>query len=506
MSVTAAPPEHVDVLILGAGLSGIGAAAHLTRAAPRKSFAILEAREAIGGTWDLFRYPGIRSDSDMYTLGYDFKPWTNEKSIADGADIREYIRETAREHGIDEHIRFGHKVVRADFDSSQARWTVTAQRADTGEEVQHTCSFLFANTGYYDYDQGYTPDFAGQDDFAGQVVHPQFWPEDLDVTGKRIVVIGSGATAVTLIPALVSAGAGEVTMLQRTPTYIVALPSVDKLAKWAYDHFPSKTAYAVARWENVLLTMGSYQLSRRRPKAMKAILRKRLERMLPADYDIDTHFNPPYDPWDQRLCVVPSGDLFKAIQKGKATIVTDHIERFTERGIALKSGNELEADIVVTATGLRMKVVGGIRTSVDGKQIQPHDTVAYKGMMLAGVPNFALTIGYTNASWTLKADLVADYVVRLLQEMDRRGAAIVEPVYDDDRPADQPFMDLKSGYVTRALDQLPKQGHKAPWKLHQNYILDLAILKRQKIDDGVLRFRGRRQAPAAGTERELATA
>ncbi len=502
--ITSAPPKHVDVLILGAGLSGIGAAAHLTRDLPGKSFAILEARQAIGGTWDLFRYPGIRSDSDMYTLGYDFKPWTNEKSIADGADIREYIQETAREHDIDRHIHFGHKVVRADFSSADGRWTVTAERAEDGEEVRLTCDFLWGNTGYYDYDQGFSPDFPGQDDFAGQVVHPQFWPEDLDVTGKRVIVIGSGATAVTLIPALVSAGAEEVTMLQRTPTYIVALPSVDKIAKWAYDKFPTKTAYSIARWENVLLTMASYQLSRRRPNVMKKVLRKRLERMLPADYDIDTHFTPPYDPWDQRLCVVPSGDLFRAIHKGKATIVTDHIERFTQSGIALKSGNELQADIIVTATGLQMKIVGGIQASVDGVPVKPNETVAYKGMMLAGVPNFALTFGYTNASWTLKADLIADYTVRMLKEMDRRGTKIVTPVYDEAEPADEPFIDLSSGYVTRAKDQLPKQGHKAPWKLHQNYILDLAILKRAKIDDGSVRFSNPTGAPSS--ERELTAA
>ncbi|GAB2754191.1 flavin-containing monooxygenase [Nocardioides pakistanensis] len=479
--------EHVDVLIVGAGLSGIGAAAHLQDECPGKSFAILEARDAIGGTWDLFRYPGVRSDSDMFTLGYAFRPWTQAKAIADGPSIRDYVRDTARERGIDRRIRFGHRVTAAEWSSTDARWTVTAER-DGGEPVTLTCSFLSVCSGYYRYDEGYTPDLPGVERFTGQVVHPQHWPEDLDHAGRRVVVIGSGATAVTLVPAMAGTAA-HVTMLQRSPSYVASLPAKDPLADALRGRLPASWVYPLVRWKNVLVSMASFQLSRRRPALMKSLLRKAALRMLPEGYDVDTHFGPSYDPWDQRLCLVPDGDLFRAIRSGRAEIVTDRIETFTERGIRLASGAELEADLVVTATGLNLLPIGGMSLSVDGREIALADTYSYKGMMLSGVPNFALTIGYTNASWTLKADLVAHYVCRLLNHMDTHGHQVVTPV----TPADSaswdpvPLIDLKSGYVLRSVHRLPKQGPAAPWRLHQNYPRDVRLMRRGPVeDDGVV--------------------
>ncbi|MGB2572144.1 flavin-containing monooxygenase [Micromonospora citrea] len=490
--------DHVDVLIVGAGLSGVGAACHLRRDRPDTTYAVLEARDAIGGTWDLFRYPGIRSDSDMFTLGYSFKPWTNPKAIADGDAIRDYVRETAREYGVEEHIRFHHRVVRAEWDSATARWTVHAHRDDTDEAVVLTCSFLHTCSGYYRYDAGYTPEFPGVDRYAGQLVHPQHWPEQLDVTGRRVVVIGSGATAVTLVPALAERAA-HVTMLQRSPTYVISLPSRDVVADTLRRWLPEKAVYPVVRWKNVLLGTANFQLSRRAPKMVKAFLRRAAKGRLPAGYDVDRHFAPRYDPWDQRLCVVPDGDLFDAVAAGRASVVTDTIDTFTPHGVRLGSGQELPADVVVTATGLNLLALGGMRLVVDGVDVDLGRTVAYKGMMLSGVPNFAMTIGYTNASWTLKADLVATYVNRLLRHLDDTGQQIVTPLAPADA-ARAPLIDLKSGYVLRSLDALPKQGTRAPWRLYQNYARDVILMKHGRlVDEGVRFSRATGSAASADT-------
>ena len=489
--------DHVDVLIVGAGLSGVGAACHLRRNCPDKTYAVLEARDAIGGTWDLFRYPGIRSDSDMFTLGYSFKPWTDPKAIADGDAIRRYVRETAREYGVEEHIRFRHRVLRAEWDSASARWTVHAHRDDTGEDIVLTCAFLFACSGYYRYDAGYTPEFPGAERFTGELVHPQHWPEDLDHTGKRVVVIGSGATAVTLVPAMADRAA-HVTMLQRSPTYVISLPSRDVVADALRRWLPAKAAYPVVRWKNVLLGTVNFQLSRRAPKLVRSLLLRAAKGRLPAGYDVDRHFSPRYDPWDQRLCVVPDGDLFHAVRAGRASVVTDTVDTFTERGVRLGSGEELPADIVVTATGLNLLALGGMTLAVDGVDVDLAKTVAYKGMMLSGVPNFAMTIGYTNASWTLKADLVATYVCRLLRHLDATGQQIVTPVAPG-AGALEPLIDLKSGYVLRSVDALPKQGDRAPWRLHQNYARDVLLMKRGRLVDEGIRFS--RATPAAAGAR-----
>jgi cation diffusion facilitator CzcD-associated flavoprotein CzcO len=477
--------EHVDVLIVGAGLSGVGAASHLKAEAPGKTFAILEARETIGGTWDLFRYPGVRSDSDMFTLGYAFKPWLGEKGIADGASILEYIQETARENGLTERIRFQHKVVSVAWESSTALWTVTAETP--AGTTQLTCSFLYANAGYYRYDEGYTPVFEGMERFGGQVIHPQHWPEDLDYEGKRIVVIGSGATAVTLVPALAEKAA-HVTMLQRSPTYVGTLPAVDPLAQRLRRRLSTKRAYSAIRWKNILFSQFTYQLSRRRPQVMRKILRKGITEQLPPGYDVATHFNPRYNPWDERLCLSPDGDLFRAIRHGKASVVTDQISTFTATGIRLRSGEELDADIVVTATGLNLLLIGGMTLTVDGREVVAKETLAYKGMMLSGVPNFAFTVGYTNASWTLKADLVASYVARLLGHMDRNGYRVVTPEAPAAAGSTAPLIDLKSGYVLRNVEDLPRQGADAPWRLYQNYPRDVVLFRRGKLEDGHLRF------------------
>jgi len=480
--------EHVDVLIVGAGLSGIGAACHLQTDCPGKTYAILEAREASGGTWDLFRYPGIRSDSDMFTLGYAFQPWTEARAIADGPSILNYIRETAREHGVERRIRYGRRVVRASWSSAEARWTVEVERAEDGEREQLTCSFLYGCTGYYRYDEGYSPEFPGAERFSGRIVHPQHWPQDLDYAGKRVVVIGSGATAVTLIPAMAEQGAGHVTMLQRSPSYVFSLPGSDPLAELIRRWLPPKRAYPIVRWKNVLMASLMYQLSRRRPEFMKRLLRRGVEARLPAGFDVDRHFRPSYEPWDQRLCLVPDGDLFKTIRDGKASIVTDQIETFTETGIRLASGEELAADVIVTATGLNLLVFGGIGLEVDGREVAVSETVGYKGIMFSGLPNLALTLGYTNASWTLKADLAASWVCRLLNHMDAHGYAVVTPRRPDPSEPVHPFIDLRSGYVLRSIDQLPKQGARHPWRLHQNYPRDVLLLKRGAIDDGSLEF------------------
>jgi cation diffusion facilitator CzcD-associated flavoprotein CzcO len=482
------PSEHLDVLIVGAGLSGIGAACHLQADCPGKSYAILEAREASGGTWDLFRYPGIRSDSDMFTLGYRFKPWVEAKAIADGPSILSYIRETAREHGVEQRIRYQRRAVRAEWSAAQARWSVDVERTDTGETEQLTCDFLFGCTGYYRYDEGYTPQFEGVERFRGELVHPQHWPEQLDYRGKRVVVIGSGATAVTLVPAMVEQGAAHVTMVQRSPTYIVALPGRDAIADFLRAKLPARVAYPIVRWKNVTLQALMYQLSRRRPNFIRRLLRRGVERHLPAGYDVDTHFNPKYDPWDQRVCLVPDADLFRAIAGGDASVVTDRIETFTERGLRLASGAELEADVIVTATGLNLQLLGGMTIGVDGRDVELSETVGYKGMLFSGVPNLAVTLGYTNASWTLKADLCSEYVCRLLNHMDANGYRVVTPLEPDPSAPTEPFIDLRSGYVLRSLHLLPRQGERTPWRLHQNYARDILLLRRGPIEDPALAF------------------
>ena len=479
--------ETTDILIVGAGLSGVGAACQLRHECPDKSVIVLEARDTIGGTWDLFRYPGIRSDSDMFTLGYRSRPWTDPKAIADGPSILRYIHDAAQEFDVDKLIRLNHRVVNANWDSITARWTVEVHRTDTDELVTVSCSFLYICTGYYRYDEGFSPKFPGVEQYErrhGPVIHPQHWPEDLDYRGKRVVVIGSGATAVTLVPTLAESAA-HVTMLQRSPTYVASRPASDAIADRLREWLPQTLAYAIVRWKNALQGIATFNLSRRRPELMKRMLRKAAVKQLPEGYAVDTHFAPSYNPWDQRMCLVPDGDLFTAIRDGRASVATDRIDTFTESAIRLQSGAELEADIVISATGLNLLAIGGMRLEVDGRTVDLSKTVSYKGMMLSGVPNFAWTIGYTNASWTLKADLVAEYVCRLLKHMDENGYAAVTPDATG-ATAVNPFLDLASGYVKRSLAELPKQGDQAPWRLHQNYVKDVRLLRRGPIDDGVV--------------------
>lgn len=479
--------EHLDVLIVGAGLSGIGAGHYIQTDCPWASYAIFEARDAIGGTWDLFRYPGVRSDSDMYTLGYSFRPWDEDESIADGDAILRYIRETARVEGIDQHIRFNHRIVTADWSTDDARWHVTAERSDTGERIALTCGFLFSCSGYYRYDRGHEPDFDGRADYTGQIIHPQAWPDDLDYAGKRVVVIGSGATAVTLIPSMADE-AEHVTMLQRSPTYIVALPQKNPVVNLLRKLLPSRVSGTVVRWLNALMTQGSYKLSRRFPNAVRWLITKGVELQLPDGYDIDTHFNPRYDPWDQRMCLVPDGDLFRAIKAGTASVVTGHVDRFTEDGVLLESGDELPADIIVTATGLELLFIGGIEVSVDGEPLHLPDKLTYKGMMLEDVPNMALAIGYTNASWTLKCDLTCQYVTRLLRHMHETGLRQCTPVNADASVTSEPLLGLTAGYVQRSAHKFPRQGSRFPWQVHQSYLADYRALKRSGIEDDAMRF------------------
>jgi len=474
------------VLIVGAGLSGIDAACHLQRLCPKRSFAILEARQALGGTWDLFRYPGIRSDSDMYTLGYSFKPWTGEKAIADGPSILAYLRETAREHVIDRRIRYGHRVRGARWSSADAQWTVEAER-DGGRPVRLRCGFLLMCSGYYDTDEGYTPPLPGIERFAGRVVHPQHWTDDIDVSGQRVVVIGSGATAVTLVPAL-ARQAAQVTMLQRSPTYMVSRPAVDAQAAWMLRRLGPRLAHALSRWKNLLFGMYIFRLCRTQPRRVKAAMIDLVRKQLPAGYDVDTHFTPRYYPWEQRLCLVPDGDLFKAIRTGRVTVVTDQIETLTENGIRLRSGSELPADLIVTATGLKLKMLGGLDLQVDGRRLRPAQLVNYKGLMFGEVPNFASIFGYTNASWTLKADLACAFVCRLLDHMAKTGARQCRPCIDDPAMSLEPWVDFSSGYFQRAIDELPRQGTRKPWKLNQDYLRDWMTLRFGPLDDGVLRF------------------
>lgn len=483
--------EAFDVLVVGAGISGIAAGHYLQTLLPGARYAILEGREAIGGTWDLFRYPGLRSDSDLYTFGYSFRPWREERSIAEGAAILAYLRETAAA-GIDRKIRFGHRVVSAAWRSEEARWTVEAEAGPQRRAARFSCRFLFLCTGYYDYDRGYLPDWPGMDRFRGRLVHPQDWPADLDHAGKRVVVIGSGATAVTLVPELARTAA-HVTMLQRSPSYVMSLPAEDRVATWMRKRLPAALAHGLARWKNIALAIVLFQFARRRPEQLAGLLRKGVQAQLGPDYDVATHFTPRYKPWDQRLCFVPDGDLFKAIRSGRASVVTDHVETFTETGLRLRSGAEIEADVIVAATGLRLKMLGGMTLSVDGRPVVASETFLYKGMMLSGVPNLAVSIGYTNASWTLKSELTARFVCRLIARMEARGDEWCAPRRGA-AEGEEPVIDFTSGYIQRGLALLPKQGTRKPWRLHQNYVLDLAALRFGAVEDGALEF-GRRAPP-----------
>lgn len=478
--------EYVDVIIAGAGLSGIGSAVHLIKAAPGKTYAILEGRDAIGGTWDIFRYPGVRSDSDMFTLGYEFKPWTNQKGIADGDDICNYIREAADEYGVKQHVRFGHKVKTANFDSDSSTWTVTVELKD-GSTKELQSQFFISCTGYYDYDEDYTPEFAGRDDFKGDIIEPQFWPKDYDYSGKKVVVIGSGATAVTLVPAMTDK-ASHVTMLQRSPSYVISVPQQDIMVKALRKFLPEKIAYRIIRGRNISITLGIYQFCIRFPKLARKVLQWGVKAQLPKDFDM-SHFTPKYNPWDQRLCAVPLGDMFKSLKKGTSSVVTDHIDRFVDNGILLKSGKVLEADIIVTATGLKIQMLGKIKASLDGVPINPHDSMSYRGAMMENVPNFAMVFGYTNSSWTLKADLIGDYVARLLKHMDDKGVRQVTPRNDNPSIRKQPFINnMSSGYIQRVIDQIPQQGDSNPWLVWHNYFVDMGLFKLANLDDPVLEY------------------
>ena len=517
--------EHVDLLVVGAGLSGVGVAAQLRRDFPGRRLAVLEARHAIGGTWDLFRYPGVRSDSDMATLGYGFRPWRDPRSIAPGAAIRDYVRDTADETGVAELVRPGHRVVAADWSSADARWTVSidvtdppptssppvssplveaqgdraacddaggAGHAPAPRRVTITCSFVFVCSGYYRYDEGWSPAFPGQDDFAGRVVHPQHWPDDLDVTGQRVVVVGSGATAVTLVPALADE-AEHVTMLQRSPTYVLSLPSRRKRPRAWRRLLPRSVDDRLVRWHSVAMALLSFETSRRSPEKMKTFLRAQVARRLPDDFEVDRHFQPSYDPWDQRLCITPDGALFRSLRSGTASIVTDDIVAFTPGGIRVagrdgQAERELPADVVVTATGLNLLLFGGMRLSVDGEAVDPATRLTYKGFMLSGVPNLAFAIGYTNASWTLKIDLVVHYVSRLLRHLDRHGLRSATPVAPSRPGPTTPLIDLTSGYVARGVHLLPRQGRRSPWRMHQNYPRDVWLMRRSTLTRDGMRF------------------
>ena len=476
--------EELDVIVVGAGLSGIAAAWHLQAHCPDRSFVLLEGRDAIGGTWDLFRYPGVRSDSDMFTLGYSFRPWTSERVIAEGAAIRDYVRETARTFGIDSRIRFGHRVTAAQWSTPQARWTVTVATAEG--ERQLRCRFLFFCSGYYDYAQGHAPAFPGQDDFRGAIVHPQHWPEGLDYAGKRVVVIGSGATAVTLVPKM-AARTAHVTMLQRSPSWIVPVPARDRIGAAVQRVLPRRLAWPLVRWKNILLAMAVFQFARRRPRSFERVVLGYARRRLPG-FDVERHLLPRYAPWDQRLCIVPDADLFKALAAGRASIVTDEIQSFTPTGIRLASGAELPADLVVSATGLRLQMLGGTQLTVDGEPVNLSQRVAYRGALCEGVPNLALAMGYTNASWTLKAELIARYVCRLLNHMRAHGEDFCVPVQAGPRGQTRPALDLSSGYIQRAVAVLPRQGERKPWRMLQNYLQDIVSLRLSRLRDGALRF------------------
>ncbi|MGW4566797.1 flavin-containing monooxygenase [Streptomyces sp. NPDC004561] len=490
--------EHVDVLIVGAGISGIGAARYVRTELPSKSFAVLEARAGLGGTWDLFRYPGIRSDSDLHTFGYEFKPWRDEQAIADGPRILAYLRETVAENGLDDAIRYHHRVRAASWSTEQARWTVEVERTDTGESTTMTCGWLFTASGYYRYDEGFTPEFPGRERFRGAIVHPQHWPADLDYAGKRVLVIGSGATAVTLVPAMADTAA-HVTMLQRTPTYILPVPRTDAIANALRKYLGAERGYAWTRRKNVFQQNAVFRLCQRYPKAARRLIRWLNVRQLPAGYPVDEHFNPPYDPWDQRLCAVPDGDLFRAIRNGRASVVTERITAFTETGVSLESGRHIEADVIVTATGLNVQALGGMPLTVDGAAVRLRDTVAYKGLMLSGVPNLAFAVGYTNSSWTLKIGLLCDHFCRLLAHMDAHRFDICRPEVADPAMSTRPFLDFGAGYVQRVVDQLPRQGDRMPWRTSMSYQADAKLLRTDSVLDPELHFE--RAAASTGTER-----
>ncbi|MAK90010.1 MAG: FAD-containing monooxygenase EthA [Oceanospirillaceae bacterium] len=499
--------EYFDVIIIGAGLSGIGAACHLSKECPEKSFAIFEGRDAIGGTWDIFRYPGIRSDSDMFTLGYEFKPWTNRKGIADGADIRDYIREAANEHSITPHIRFGHKILSAEWQSDLAVWQITAQLND-GETRLFSCNYLISCTGYYSYEEGFTPEFKGREQFSGEIIHPQFWPENYDYSGKKIVVIGSGATAVTLVPALCDK-AQQVTMLQRSPSYVVSVPQQDPMVSALRKILPQTWAYRIIRGRNISITLALYNFCKKFPRAARGLLQFAVKSRLPKDFDMK-HFTPKYAPWDERLCAVPEGDMFRAMSSGKAQVVTDHIDHFTADGIRLKSGKTLAADVIITATGLKVQMFGNMTVKVDGDVFVPNQSMSYRGVMFENLPNLAMVFGYTNSSWTLKADLISRWVCRLLKAMDKKGARQVTPRCNSAEMERLPFINMQSGYIARVKDQIPKQGSERPWKLYQNYFADMAQLRLASMNDPALEYRSPNQHgyknPAGSDSREESSA
>ncbi|WP_338673566.1 NAD(P)/FAD-dependent oxidoreductase [Streptomyces sp. SCSIO 30461] len=491
--------DSLDILVIGAGISGIGAGHYLVTEQPAKSFAILEARGACGGTWDFFRYPGIRSDSDLYTFGYEFRPWRGQESIASAPRILAYLRETVKENGLENRIRYHHRVLRADWSGEDARWLVQVERTDTGERLVFSAQWIFDAGGYYRYDEGFVPNFKGRERFHGQIVHPQCWPDDIDFTGKRVVVIGSGATAVTLVPVMARTAA-HVTMLQRTPTYILPLPERDWVAHLLMRLFGEERGYALTRRKNIALQSGLYRWCRCFPKAARRLIRRINAKQLPPGFPVDEHFNPPYDPWEQRLCIVPDGDLFRAIRDGSASVVTSCISRITERGILLDSGQELEADVIVTATGFNLQLLGGVQLSVEGRQIQLAETVVYRGMMLSGVPNFAFAVGYQSSSWTLKVGLLCEYFCRLVSYMDANGYDTVWPVVDPDMP-NQPMMQLTAGYVQRSVDHMPRQGPAAPWEMSKDYKTDWKLLRKGPITDSALHF----SSPAARASRSGCT-
>lgn len=479
--------EHFDVIIIGAGLSGIGAACHLKRNCPSKTFAMLEGRSSIGGTWDLFKYPGIRSDSDMHTFAYSFKPWMYDKTISDGATIMKYLHETIVDYKLEQHVRCNKWITEISWDSNENKWTIEGQDKECNEAIHLTCNFILSCTGYYDYDEGYTPDFKGLEKYKGQFVHPQKWTADIDYKNKEVIIIGSGATAITLLPSMADK-TKHITMLQRSPTYVVSMPKHDAFSKFVKRWLPAKTAHFLGRWKHILRQIYFYSISKKKPKQVRYYIKNEIKKVIREDFDVETHFNPKYDPWDERICAVVDNDLFKAINEGKCSVETDSIDSFTENGILLESGKELKADLVVSATGLKIKFVGGITIKVDGEILDPSKLINYKGMMLEGVPNMAAIAGYTNASWTLKADLVGEYVCRLLNHMDRKGQASCTPTLSDGKVEIEPASDLASGYIQRALDRLPKQGDRYPWKLNQNYIKDMIALRYKSVDDGYLIF------------------
>jgi cation diffusion facilitator CzcD-associated flavoprotein CzcO len=499
------PVEHVDVVIVGAGVSGVGAACHLTRESPDRTYLVLERRQRMGGTWDLFRYPGIRSDSDMFTFGYNFRPWNETRVLADGSSIQKYVEKTAAEYGVDEHIRYGMRVLTASWSSETGTWTLEARDEATGRTQRFTANFLISCTGYYDYDEGHRPAFEGEQDFAGRIVHPQFWPDDLEYSGKRIVILGSGATAITLVPALAE-DAAHVTMLQRSPSYILSLPAEDKISQKLRRFLPDGTVFRLARQRNIRLQRALYRISRAQPRAMRSLILKAAERRLQGTSDLK-HFSPKYDPWDQRLCIVPNGDLFRTVREGRADIVTDSVERFTTTGIRLESGAELEADIIITATGLNVQMLGGTAVVVDGEPLVVNQAVTYKGVLIEGVPNAAAVFGYTNASWTLKADLACEYTCRLLNHMDAHGyTQVVAHAAAADRGTGSVLSSLNSGYVRRGNDRLPRQGTHGPWKVRNDYVRDAPMLRRAPIEDGILEFSSRPRVLTRGRRRARASA